>query len=282
MKNIFEYTDYRSYLKDYIGQRKQEGTRLSNRWFAQKIGINSSSWLTSLLKGQKGLSKQTANKLSEILHHTKKETSYFENLVYFNQARTGEERARYFKELSMLRKAKRTRYLSDDQYEYYATWYHSVIRALVAFGSFRGDFAALSRRVQPTISEAQTRKSVELLERLELVRRNSDGSYAVTSQALEAGDFHQHRHSIHSYQQETMKLGWESIDRYTKELRDISTLTLGISSESFEKMKTEIVALREKLSALANDDTNADRVYQFNMQLFPVSAQGGAGKGARS
>ena len=77
MKPLTNYTDFRSYLKDWIDERKSLGLPGSNRWFAMKMGINSTSWLTSVAKGSKGLSKATANKLSEILKHSPIEARYF-------------------------------------------------------------------------------------------------------------------------------------------------------------------------------------------------------------
>jgi hypothetical protein len=61
-----------------------------------------------VVKGRIGLSKITANKLSAILRHSALETRYFETLVFFNQARSTEDRNRYYRELCALAETKRS------------------------------------------------------------------------------------------------------------------------------------------------------------------------------
>jgi uncharacterized protein (TIGR02147 family) len=54
--------------------------------------------------------------------------------------------------------------------------------------------------------------------------------------------------------------------------RDISTLTLSISESSLQRMKEKIRECRRELLEIAKADEHADRVYQLNLQLFPLSA----------
>ena len=63
MKPLTRYTDFRACLTDLIEERKAQGLPGSNRSLAMKMEINSTSWLTSIIKGVKGLSKATASKL---------------------------------------------------------------------------------------------------------------------------------------------------------------------------------------------------------------------------
>ena len=187
MKQLTDYTDFRAYLSDWIEERKSHGLPGSNRWFAMKMGINSTSWLTSVIKGAKGLSKTTANKLSEIFKHSPVEIRYFETLVCFNQARTIEERNRYYQELCGIRKLREVRTVGPDQYEYYSTWYNSAVRSLIGMHLFRPtlpDFQRLAAMVSPPITAAQARKSVNLLQKIGFVKIDGQGNMALTSTAL--------------------------------------------------------------------------------------------------
>jgi|WetSurMetagenome_2_1015567.scaffolds.fasta_scaffold00148_23 uncharacterized protein (TIGR02147 family) len=281
MKSLTEYTDFRTYLNEWVEDRKTQGLPGSNRWFAMKMGINSTSWLTSVLKGAKGLSKATASRLSQVLKHSPIESRYFEALVFFNQARTLEERNRYYRELSALQKLKDVRIVKPDQYDFYSAWYHSAIRSLIgmhSFGAAAKDFERLASLVTPPITASQARKSVKLLAQLDLIRLNKDGLYELSSSAITTGE-NIRSLSVANFQQETMRLAQEAIDRHPRGERYIGTITVGASAAAFEEIRKVLMDANEKIAEIANADAGADRVYQVNVQAFPLSKPDGSKAG---
>jgi uncharacterized protein (TIGR02147 family) len=231
--------------------------------------INSSSWFTNLRTGKVGLSKTTANKLSRILKHSPIESDYFETMVFFNQADSMEERQRFYRELMSLRRVKDARTIISDEYEYFATWHHAVIRAIVDQIDFRDDYKTLASMVRPAITPSQAKKSIELLEKLGLISRNDKGWFRVTSAALTTG-FYGQSLAIANFQQEMLRLAQEAFDRYPRTERDISTLTIGISAKSVESIRALLAETRRKIVQIAVGDSGEDCVYQINMQVFPV------------
>lgn len=276
MKPLTNYTDFRAYLNDWIDERKSQGLPGSNRWFAMKMGINSTSWLTSVVKGIKGLSKATANKLSEILKHSPIEARYFETLVYFNQARTIEERNNYYQELTALQKLKDVRTVKPNQYDFYSAWYHSAVRSIIGMHRFTAsekEYERLASMVSPPITSSQARKSLKLLEELGFVKTNGQGVYELTSSAITTGE-NIRSLGIANFQQETMRLAQEAMDRYPRDERYIGTATVGASAEAFQRIKQVLIDTSNKIAEIANADADADRVYQVNLQAFPMSKTG--------
>lgn len=273
MNPVTNYTDYRAFLKDLIEERKSQGLPCSNRWFAMKMEINSTSWLTSILNGQKGLSKVTANKLSTILKHSTSETRFFETLVAFNQARTLKERNRYYQELCSIQKLRNVSVLSSDQYEYYSNWYNSAIRSLIGMFRFRSteeDFSRIASMVSPAITIVQARKSIALLEKLGLIKINNKGILEPVNTAITSGE-NINSLAVANFQQETMRLAQEALDRHPRDERYIGTVTVGVSSKVFDKIKQLLVDTNNIIAELANTDDDAERVYQINLQAFPLS-----------
>jgi uncharacterized protein (TIGR02147 family) len=273
MNPVMNYTDYRAFLKDLIEERKSRGLPCSNRWFAMKMEINSTSWLTSILNGQKGLSKITANKLSAILKHSISETRYFETLVAFNQAKTLKESNRYYQELCSIQKLRNVSVLSSDQYEYYSNWYNSVVRSLIGMYRFKtteDDFSRIASMVSPAITVAQVRKSIALLEKLGLTKTDNKGILEPVNAAITSGE-NINSLAVANFQQETIRLAQEAIDRHPRKERYIGTVTVGVSAEIFEKIKQLLVDTNDKIAEIANTDNNADRVYQINLQAYPLS-----------
>ena len=270
MKPLVAYTDYRVYLSDALERRKAEDIPASNRWFAQRMGINSTSWLTMVVQGKIGLSKNTANKLSEILKHTAVETRFFETLVFFNQSRSTEDRNRYYRELCALAATKEARLVSKDQYDYYTEWYHSAIRSIIGMHGFSGDFKKLAALLTPAISEARARKSVKLLESLKLIKKSKTGGFVVADRAITTGENVQSL-AWANFQKETMRLALEALDRFDRDRRYIGTQTVGVSGKTFESIRQLLIETKNKIADLANADQAADRVYQINLQAFPLS-----------
>jgi uncharacterized protein (TIGR02147 family) len=270
MRPLIEYTDYRVYLKDSLEDRKSAGLPVSNRWFAQKMQVNSTSWLSSLLQGKKNLSKESANKVSSLLKHNPFETRFFETLVFFNQAKTLEKRNFYYQEIVSLKKNISVKKLEPDQYDFYSTWHHSVVRSYIGMHGFDGDYAMLGSMISPPITAAQAKKSVELLLQLGLIAVNDRGEYKLTDHAISTGS-EVRSLAVSNFHLETMRLAQEAIDRYHHPERNIAGMTLGISEKSYEKIQALLLETRKKIVEIANNDETADRVYQVNFQTFPLS-----------
>jgi uncharacterized protein (TIGR02147 family) len=111
---------------------------------------------------------------------------------------------------------------------------------------------------------------VQLLLDLGLITKTPKGTYRQTNQAITSGE-HMANLAIHKFQKQSMQLAAESLDRFDKDERDISTITCSVSSKGLAALKSEIEACRRKMIAIIDNDDPVDRVYQLNFQLFPVS-----------
>jgi uncharacterized protein (TIGR02147 family) len=275
MKPLTAYTDYRAYLRDLVGERRKKGLPCSNRWFAQRAGMHSTSWLTSLLQGRKGLSLASAAKLSRALGHSSIQARYFSALVEFNQARKEDERREGFLKLQAMARLSDPRLLRETQYGYYSAWHHSAVRAILAMKPFRGDYAALAAALVPPISPQDARKSVKLMLDLGLVEQDGDG-LKVTSAAITTGR-KATALQVDLFHQQTMRLAMEAMDRFAKPDREFSTMTIGIAPELLPMVKDILAEARRRIGELAEASESASRVYQVNMQLFPLSIAEAAG-----
>ncbi len=267
--NIFEYTDYRAFLQDYYTEKKAEDPKYSHRWFAMKAGVRSSGYFSDVLSGKRHLTPAAALKFAKAMKLDAAATEHFEAMVGFARAKTIDERAHFYEKV-LTRRDVRVNELERDQFEFYGKWQYSAIRELLFFFPFDGDYEALGKKLQPSISAHEARRAVELLERLGLVKKEESGRYVQSTPLLSTGNDKRSLH-VARFQRATMALASEALDRFSGEVRDSSTLTLTLSEESFRIARREITQLRRRLLALAEKDEEVDRVYQFNFQLFPLS-----------
>ena len=115
MKSVFEYLDYRNFLKDFYEERKGRQGFFSYRYFGDKVGIDPSYLLKVLLKSRH-LSEASIARVSSFCGHSDTETEYFTTLVHFAKARSQSESKLLFEKLLTIRYVK-SRRLLERQYE---------------------------------------------------------------------------------------------------------------------------------------------------------------------
>jgi HAE1 family hydrophobic/amphiphilic exporter-1 len=71
----------------------------------------------------------------------------------------------------------------------------------------------------------------------------------------------------------------QAIDRFKKEDREIGTLSLSVSEDLMARIKDKVKHLRREILEMARLDETAERVYQINFQIFPLSKKYSHGGG---
>ncbi len=78
--------------------------------------------------------------------------------------------------------------------------------------------------------------------------------------------------SINAFQRDTIEIARTSVDRYDRDERSISTLTLSVSGDMYKKIEKKLSHFRrDLLEMVKNDPQKIERVYQLNFQLFPLT-----------
>ena len=106
-RKVFEYLDYREFLKDYYNSKKEANPAFSLRVFSDKIGFKAKDFISRVMSGSKNLSDQSISKVAAGLRLGKHETEFFTGLVKFNQAETTEDRNAAFEEMQAALKVAR-------------------------------------------------------------------------------------------------------------------------------------------------------------------------------
>jgi uncharacterized protein (TIGR02147 family) len=268
--NIFDYTDYRKYLRDYYREQKARDHNFTVRYIAEKVGFRSASFFCQLVNGRSNISQELIQKFCRFLDFNKRESGYFECLVGYNQAKDHVHKKRLFEKVISFRQSK-LRTIDAKLYEFYDKWYYNAIRELLYFFPFRGDSHELAKALNPAISPTEAKRAVALLESWGLIKRDASGRYvrsdnqSITT-GLEAQSFY-----INNYQHAVLDLAKESLDRFPREEMSLSTLTMSLSSEAYRKIEEEVHLFRRHLLSIAEEDKNEERIYQMNIQLFPMT-----------
>ncbi|MBF0431276.1 MAG: TIGR02147 family protein [Fibrobacteria bacterium] len=269
MQNIFNYLDYRKFLKDYYLEKKSENKAFSYQFFANKAGIKTKSLIHHIMDGKRKITRDIAFKLGQAMELNEKSFSYWEELIAFNHATTNREKNHYFKRLASYNKRSNAKLLLKEQYEYFSKWYYNTIRELIPFVDFHNDFKRLAHMLKPAITPTQARQAITALLKLGMIQKTANG-YRQTDQAVTSGD-EVHSLAIENFHLKSRDLAAKSIDTIPGNERDISCLVVGLSEKTFSDIKKEIQAFRKKIITLADSTENPSRVYHINFDMFPTS-----------
>ncbi|MBF0430808.1 MAG: TIGR02147 family protein [Fibrobacteria bacterium] len=269
MVDIFSYLDYRAFLKDIYDDKKKQGWQLSYRTLGKLVGFNSAGFFTNIIKGKRGISSQIAGKFAEVFRLKIKEREYFEYLVQADQAKNQTQKKYYLDKAIALKKMK-FKIKDVGTHQFYEKWYFSTIRELLGFMPFKGDCRTLAKTLYPSIKPRDAEKSIELLEKLKLIKKNKEGYYEQTDPFITSGDKITSA-NLAKFHMETAELAIRATDKCPIDQRNISTLTLGLSKEGYTEMVNKIRDFRQELMEIAKRDKKKARVYHVNFHVFPLT-----------
>jgi uncharacterized protein (TIGR02147 family) len=270
MNSLFEYTDYRKFLRDYYGSKKGEKKGFSLKVLADRAGFKARDYVLRVMNGSRNLSQSGAFMLSRALRLSEKETDYFTNLISFNQANMPQEKDFFFRKMAEVGKYNRLQKLRQDQVVYLSEWYYSALRSLLPVIDFKDNYVELAKFLDPPLTPTHVRKAVELLVHLGLLIKEKTGKYSVPVSQLTVGDEVQ-AVALARFHKQSLELARRALDYYPSQDREISGVTMSLSSAGFKKIKSELRAFRRKMMEVAEQDTKEEGVFQLNMQLFPLS-----------
>lgn len=268
--NIFEFLDYRSYLRAYYKAAKENVPAFSFRFFARRAGLSSPSFLRHVMRGERNIGTTTDN-FTDALGLNEEEAAFFALLVEFDQAESDGEAEQAFEKLAASRRFRNARRLDKAMFEYLTHWYYPAIREMVVRADFQDDPAWIASQLIPTITPEEAEVAVSTLLELGLLERAEDRRLRRGESSVTTG--HEVRSlAIADYHRQMLERAGESIELIPREYRDLGAMTVCISPATIAEVKKRVHAFREILFQLCESDQNPQVVFQINTQIFPLSA----------
>lgn len=267
---IYDYLDYRAFLRDMFKYRKQQVKHFSYRFFARKSGFKSPNFLQLVSSGKRNLSYESISKIAKGFSLKKQEQEYFEYLVLMNQAASHDEKNKYYKKMVSVKGYGEIKKLEKAGYEYFSKWYYPIVREIIMFGNRKQTPEQIASLLNPQITPAEAKKALELLITLELVKKNEQGCWDQQNRDLTTGAEVQSL-VVANFHKEILKLAGQSIERYKADERDITALILSVNHKQLSEIKEKTAAFRKELLKLASDQNDPDLVMQVSIQVFPLT-----------
>ncbi len=267
MEPIFEYTDYREWLRDAFDDFKKRKSVISWRYMAMKLGADPGN-LLRVSQGKIHLTLSLVGPMAEFFELNEKETAYWTELVYFGRAKTDAEALNHYEKMQMLKGIPLKR-LAKKELEYYRHWYCNAIRSIIGICKFKDDFEGLAESCTPPISVEEAKNAVKLLYDLNMISKDREGFWKVNDTFVSTGG-NWRSEAVRAFQKETIRLAGESLERHAPPLRDISTVTMTFNMNDIALIREKIKEFRSELLRMSQEGTGDDTVFQLNVQLFPL------------
>ena len=270
--NVFEFLDYRAYLRAVYAAEKQRRPAFSYRFFSRLAGLRSPNFLKLVMDGERNLGAETVPKFIHALGLTGEAAAFFADLVTFTQAQSVAEKNRAFERIAASRRWKSARRIDGALFTYLSQWYHPAVRELTAREDFREDPKWIAKQLRPRISPTEAQKSLALLLSLGLVVREEQTGRITRGEPTLTTEHEVSSLAVKNFHRQMLERASDSIDTAKSYERDLAALTACVSKKTAALVKERIHKFREEITQLCDEDGDATAVYQLNVQWFPLSA----------
>ncbi len=279
MPVLSEYMDYRLFLGDFYHFKKAQ-TRTSIRSYSYAIfsaaaDIKSPNYLKMIIEGKRNLSPDMVLKFAKACALNKSQTEEFKFLVFFNQCEDPADRNYALKQLSEYRMDQKIKLGEFDRkvLEKVPNWIGWIIYALVDQVGVTFQIAQLKELLRGKASENEIEHAFEnLIKSGELVKDPATGE--ITKGKPSEAPEEIPSALVRKLQMQLMYLGLESLYQDEANEREFGSLTISLTAKEFDELKFKLRQMRKSLhkdNSIARLAGKGDRVYQLNLQLFPVS-----------
>jgi len=274
MKSIFDYVDYRQYLKDQFEARKSLDRRFSYREFAAEIQIDTSN-MHKLLKGRMHLPARCHSYALSYLDLSGRSAEYFILLTAYARERRNSIKAEILERALALREVACRQIDETHLEQYFGDWWVSAVRSLLEVNDGRAVPSEISGRLLPHVDEKDVSRALDVLIALGMVRKGgSDRLVPVEAHVTASGEIK--TRAVRHYQERIFVLASESVRRFGPEDRDISTITMSVDARASSRIQDALKECRRQIQIEVDEAKHPDRVMQMCMAFFPLAPKAGA------
>ncbi|MBT4762066.1 MAG: TIGR02147 family protein [Bdellovibrionaceae bacterium] len=269
--NIFDYYDYREFLRLWLDYLKSKNKKLSLRKLGMSSGL--SAWyLPKVLSGERELSLKAIEMLGPHLQLNKNEYSFLKQLRNLSDSYTQKERQEAFEKIRRFTDFRSVNAKSLDSYKYLSAWYYVAIREMAQLPDFQLDPKWIRKKLKYKISPTEARDALNFLLGNGYLELDENGKVISPEKPIVC-DGGMYRLAMSSFIEQMLQLGVQSIFDTKREQRNHGLYTLSLSHKKFKKVQDILFSTLgaiQKISEEASGDPS-DTVYQVSLLAFPLT-----------
>jgi len=264
---IFDYINYREYIRDYITSNKNNNSKYSLIYFSRAIKV-SDSYLKLVVNGKRSLNIDKANQLAEKFKLKSIETSYFLTLIMLENAKS-ESMKHYYQNILLNYKSMSINYTHKQQenisiFQDILSW---EIFSLVGVEEFNDDPEWICEKLhRKGLNKTRVANCLQNLKSKGLIKKLPDNNYIANDLILEDGDDVKYVYSI-------------ALDRAGEHLRYnidkqssyFDSFCLILSETELKAIKQILTETKGKIAELVKRKGPKSLIAFLNMNFFRAS-----------
>jgi len=267
--DIFQYLDFRSYLRDYLAYLRSVRPAFSFQWLIDDFGLKSRAHYLDIVRGRT-LTPKFVPAYEKICGLQGAEAEYFRAIVGYAQARNPDVKQKYFEHIVELSPNLKTIALESEAYTYFSQWYYPVMISVLDLDRTERDHRVIAKRFKPAISAVQARKALAALQQMGFLSWDDERGEWIFHNKFFSCTREAHAAALKRFHTQMLQLGAQ---RYRDDYKHqyFSTLTLSVSMKARADIQKMIDDVRGRILDRVKQDSGSEVAMQVNMQMFDVS-----------
>lgn len=265
---VFDYLDYKPYLKDLYLATKAEEDGYTYIKFSKDLGLTETNVSSHIINNRRPLTSDGALKVVKAIGLTKQDRKYFLALVDYINEDDSTKRDKMFHDLFSIKQSNLPEVLQE-QMTYFSKWYFPVIGELARVEGFQCDYQWVKKNLWPRLTPKEFDASIEFLEKVRILSKDENGSKQRTDLDFSPGQATKNI-SVKKYHQQMLKLADQGLTNVEESKRHYSAMTIVLGEEEASELNELILEFQRKVAELESQSQKRESVYQINLQLFPL------------
>jgi uncharacterized protein (TIGR02147 family) len=267
--SIYNYTDFRLYLKHFYQESKKTCRGFSFRKLSEMLGFNSPNFIQLVINGKRNISKDSIEKISSGIGLKSGEKEYFKYLVLLKQSKSEVEKNFYFGLISKFRFRKNLLILSDSQFEYIEDWITPLLREYLRDKPTTIDLHKLVDLFYTDVTLHRIKKSIKVLLKLGMLTIDENGRYRQSAPFLSTENDLSSL-AVRKYHKDVLSVAQQALDHIKVINREFNSMTVTVSKKGLNKIKKKLQDYKTEISQIVKNDTDTNTVCHINMQMYPL------------
>lgn len=289
MKPIFQYIDYRSFLKDYFEFRRKKIKDYSHRQMVLEFGFSSPGYLSLVMRKERNLGRSGVKKIATTLGFSEHEEAYLVNLVKYCDSGDEQKKEKFYQELLSHKPKDFSVVLDDDSYFFENRMCSVILMLLNMYGSkFRLEPYWIANRIQVDTTVQEINKAMVYLVSANFLVKTEHG-YKNNAPSVRSSD-EKRSEKIQVAHKIFLQEAQRALDLPLDE-REFGHLTFSLDTKSFGELKKIVKKFQEDVRYWVQEErqkksskkTDSSEVKQnpqrseekiavsLNIQLYPIT-----------
>ncbi len=267
MVYVFDYKDYREFLKDIVEYKRASDSKYSYIYYSRLINA-SEPYLKQVISGRRKISLEKAKLLSKKIKLTSLESSYFLTMVMKDDSKTEELKSYFTNLLDNLRDLKPLNYSNKKRFRcIFSDTLSWEIYTLLGLSKVKFDAKEIKSLLKGKYTLTEIKESMKYLEITESIIINHDKSVVTRDVILENDE------DIRPIYKNALGRSIQYLEdsQLDKEIDYFDSFCLILDDDDFPKLRKVLHQAKSNIAKISMNSKNKNRVAFYNTNLFFTS-----------